>query len=87
LAGKEVKEINENYCTCRHSHLLGLVFFVFGLKGFLLFITPPEHTLVGGEFINLLFSTPLHVYRKVPGSDRGRDALNEPVCNARANCG
>ena len=37
--------------------LLGLIFFVFGLNGFLLFITPPEHTPVGNAFINLLMTT------------------------------
>lgn len=37
--------------------LLGLIFFVFGLNGFFLFITPPEHTPVGEQFINLLIST------------------------------
>lgn len=37
--------------------LLGLIFVVFGLNGFLLFITPPEHTPAGDTFINLLVST------------------------------
>jgi putative oxidoreductase len=37
--------------------LLGLIFVVFGLNGFLLFITPPEHTPVGHAFINLLVTT------------------------------
>ena len=37
--------------------LLGLIFVVFGLNGFLLFITPPEHTPVGNAFINLLVTT------------------------------
>jgi putative oxidoreductase len=37
--------------------LLGLIFVVFGLNGFFLFITPPEHTPVGNDFINLLVST------------------------------
>jgi uncharacterized membrane protein YphA (DoxX/SURF4 family) len=37
--------------------LLGLIFFVFGLNGFFLFITPPEHTPVGNAFINLLVTT------------------------------
>jgi len=36
---------------------LGLIFVVFGLNGFLLFITPPEHTTVGNAFINLLMTT------------------------------
>jgi uncharacterized membrane protein YphA (DoxX/SURF4 family) len=36
---------------------LGLIFVVFGLNGFFLFITPPEHTTTGGAFINLLVST------------------------------
>jgi uncharacterized membrane protein YphA (DoxX/SURF4 family) len=36
---------------------LGLIFVVFGLNGFLLFITPPEHTPVGNAFINLLVTT------------------------------
>ncbi|MDQ3064261.1 MAG: hypothetical protein M3R14_15580 [Acidobacteriota bacterium] len=36
---------------------LGLIFVVFGLNGFFLFVTPPEHTPTGGEFINLLVST------------------------------
>lgn len=29
--------------------LLGLIFLVFGLNGFFLFITPPEHTPVGED--------------------------------------
>ena len=37
--------------------LLGLIFVVFGLNGFLLFITPPEHTPVGNAFINLLVTS------------------------------
>jgi putative oxidoreductase len=37
--------------------LLGLIFVVFGLNGFLLFITPPEHTPLGNAFINLLVTT------------------------------
>jgi len=37
--------------------LLGLIFVVFGLNGFFLFITPPEHTPAGGSFINLLVTT------------------------------
>jgi putative oxidoreductase len=37
--------------------LLGLIFVVFGLNGFFLFITPPEHTPVGNAFINLLVTT------------------------------
>lgn len=37
--------------------LLGLMFVVFGLNGFFLFITPPEHTPVGNAFINLLVTT------------------------------
>ena len=37
--------------------LLGLIFVVFGLNGFLLFITPPEHTPVGNAFITLLLTT------------------------------
>ena len=37
--------------------LLGLIFVLFGLNGFFLFITPPEHTPTGGAFINLLIST------------------------------
>ena len=37
--------------------LLGLIFVLFGLNGFLLFITPPEHTPVGNAFINLLVTT------------------------------
>src|SRR5215207_510048 len=37
--------------------LLGLIFVVFGLNGFFLFITPPEHTTTGGAFVNLLVST------------------------------
>jgi putative oxidoreductase len=37
--------------------MLGLIFVVFGLNGFLLFITPPEHTATGGAFINLLVAT------------------------------
>jgi putative oxidoreductase len=37
--------------------LLGLIFVVFGLNGFFLFITPPEHTPAGNAFINLLVTT------------------------------
>jgi putative oxidoreductase len=37
--------------------LLGLIFVVFGLNGFFLFITPPEHTPASGAFINLLVAT------------------------------
>ena len=37
--------------------LLGLIFVLFGLNGFFLFITPPEHTPTGRAFINLLIST------------------------------
>lgn len=37
--------------------LLGFIFVVFGLNGFFLFITPPEHTPEGGAFINLLVTT------------------------------
>ena len=37
--------------------MLGLIFVVFGLNGFFLFITPPEHTTTGGAFINLLVTT------------------------------
>jgi uncharacterized membrane protein YphA (DoxX/SURF4 family) len=37
--------------------LLGLIFVIFGLNGFLLFISPPEHTPAGDAFINLLVST------------------------------
>ena len=37
--------------------MLGLIFVIFGLNGFLLFITPPEHTATGGAFINLLVAT------------------------------
>ena len=37
--------------------LLGLIFVVFGLNGFFLFITPPEHTTLGNAFINLLVTT------------------------------
>jgi putative oxidoreductase len=37
--------------------MLGLIFVVFGLNGFLLFITPPEHTATGEAFINLLVAT------------------------------
>ena len=39
--------------------LLGLIFVVFGLNGFLLFITPPAHTPDGDAFINVLVSTGL----------------------------
>lgn len=37
--------------------LLGVIFVVFGLNGFVLFITPPEHTPLGNAFINLLVTT------------------------------
>ena len=37
--------------------MLGLIFVVFGLNGFFLFITPPEHSATGGAFINLLVAT------------------------------
>lgn len=37
--------------------LLGLVFVVFGLNGFVLFIIPPEHSPAGGRFIDLLVSS------------------------------
>ena len=37
--------------------LLGIIFVIFGLNGFFLFITPPEHTPAGGAFINLLVTT------------------------------
>ena len=37
--------------------LLGLIFVVFGLNGFFLFITPPEHTATGGAFISMLVTT------------------------------
>jgi putative oxidoreductase len=37
--------------------MLGLIFVVFGLNGFFLFITPPEHTATGGALINLLVAT------------------------------
>lgn len=44
--------------------LLGLIFAVFGLNGFFLFITPPEHTPVGERFINLLVSTGFIYFEK-----------------------
>lgn len=44
--------------------LLGLIFVVFGLNGFLLFITPPQHTPEGDTFINLLVSTGLMYVEK-----------------------
>src|SRR5688572_5683738 len=37
--------------------LLGLIFVVFGLNGFVLFIIPPEHSPAGGRFIDLLVSS------------------------------
>ena len=37
--------------------ILGVVFVVFGLNGFVLFITPPEHSAAGGKFIDLLMSS------------------------------
>jgi hypothetical protein len=37
--------------------ILGLIFVVFGLNGFVLFITPPEHSVSGGKFIDLLMSS------------------------------
>jgi putative oxidoreductase len=45
--------------------LLGLIFVVFGLNGFFLFITPPEHTPAGGTFINLLVSTGIMYLEKL----------------------
>jgi uncharacterized membrane protein YphA (DoxX/SURF4 family) len=45
--------------------LLGLIFIVFGLNGFFVFITPPEHTPTGGAFINLLVSTGFIYVEKV----------------------
>lgn len=37
--------------------LLGLIFVVFGLNGFVVFIVPPEHSPAGGRFIDLLVSS------------------------------
>jgi hypothetical protein len=37
--------------------VLGLIFVVFGLNGFVLFITPPPHSPAGGQFIDLLMSS------------------------------
>jgi putative oxidoreductase len=37
--------------------ILGVIFVVFGLNGFVLFITPPEHSVAGGKFIDLLVSS------------------------------
>jgi uncharacterized membrane protein YphA (DoxX/SURF4 family) len=45
--------------------VLGLIFVVFGLNGFFVFITPPEHTPTGGAFINLLVSTGFIYVEKV----------------------
>lgn len=44
--------------------LLGLIFVVFGLNGFFLFVEPPEHTPVSGEFINLLILTGFIYFEK-----------------------
>lgn len=43
---------------------LGLIFVVFGLNGFFLFITPPEHTPTGEAFINLLVATGFMYFEK-----------------------
>lgn len=54
----------KNFATVAARVLLGLIFVVFGLNGFFLFITPPEHTPVSEQFINILISTGLMYVEK-----------------------